>query len=107
MPSVTSPQTVYWLSRKRRVVEADEELAVGRVGVGRARHRAHAADVRLLAEFGLEIRLLGAAHAGAGGIAALRHEAGDDAMEDDAVVKALARQLLDPLDVTGGEIGAQ
>ena len=33
MPSMTLPQTVYWPSRKRRVVEADEELAVAGIRV--------------------------------------------------------------------------
>src|SRR5262249_45901244 len=33
--------------------------------------------------------IAGAAHAGAGGIAALDHEVGDDAMEDGSVVEAL------------------
>ena len=72
------------------VVEADEELAVGAVRVLRARHRAGAADVRLVAELGLEVGKLAAAHAGAGRVAALGHEAGDHAVEHDAVVEAFA-----------------
>ncbi|GLU24661.1 hypothetical protein SLE2022_405690 [Rubroshorea leprosula] len=89
------------------VVEADEELAVGRVRIAGARHRADAADVRLPGELGLEVGLLRSRHAGARRIAALRHKTGDHAVEDDAVVEALARQLLDPRDMAGGEIGAQ
>src|SRR3546814_6626746 len=53
------------------------------------------------------IGLLRSAHAAAGRIAALRHEAGDDAVEDHAVVKAVAGKLLDPLDMAGRQIGAQ
>src|SRR4051812_44511270 len=50
------------------VLEADEELAVGRIRALRAGHRAGAADVRLAAELRLEV-LAGAAGAGAGGVA--------------------------------------
>src|SRR3546814_1856970 len=63
--------------------------------------------MRLTAEFGGKIGLVRAAGAGAGRIAALRHEAGDDAVEDDAVVKAFVGELADPRDVLRGEIGAQ
>ena len=42
------------------LVEADEELAVGAVGALRAGHRCGAADVRLAAELGGEIGLVGA-----------------------------------------------
>ena len=59
----------------------------------------------LLAELGGQL-IAHAAHAGALWIAGLRHEAVDHAMEDDAVVLALARQLLDLGDVLGGEIGS-
>ena len=41
------------------------------------------------------------------GSAGLRHEAVDDAMERHDVVKTLAGQLLQALDVVGREIGAQ
>ena len=63
--------------------------------------------MRLGVELGRQVRVLRAAGAGALGAAGLRHEAVDDAMEDDAVVEALARQLLDALDVLGREVGAQ
>ncbi len=59
------------------------------------------------AEFGLQVGLVGAAGAAPGRIAALRHEAGDDAVEDDAVVKAFRDQLADPRDVAGGKVRAQ
>ena len=60
-----------------------------------------------IVEFGLEIGLGGAAHAGALRAAALRHEAGDHAVELDAIIKAFADQFLDPLDMAGGQIGPQ
>ena len=63
--------------------------------------------MRLATELGLEVGLVGAAHAAAGRIAALRHEAGDDAVEDDPVVKAFVGQLPDPRDMLRREIGAQ
>ena len=40
-------------------------------------------------------------------IAGLRHEAVDDAVKDDAVIGALARQLLDARDVAGRQVGQQ
>src|SRR5579883_396659 len=86
------------------VVEADEELAVAGVGVGRARHRGGAAHMRFLVELGLQL-LARAAHAGAVRAAGLRHEAVDHAMEHDTVVEAFADQLLDAGHVVGGEIG--
>jgi hypothetical protein len=89
------------------IIEADEELAVGAVRILRSRHRGSAADVRLAAEFCGQIGLGRAAHAGAGRVAALGHEAGNDPVEDDAVVKALVHQILDPLDVAGRQVGPQ
>jgi len=89
------------------VVEADEELRVGAVGDLRAGHRAGAAGVRFAVEFGLEVGLVAAAHAGAGRIAALRHEAGDHAVEDHPVVEAFARERGDAFDMAGREIGTQ
>src|SRR6202171_5290414 len=80
---------------ERRVVEADEELAVAGIGTGGARHRGGAAHVRLLVELSLEL-LAGTAGAGALRTAGLRHEAVDHAMEHDAGVKSLAHQLLAP-----------
>ena len=61
--------------------------------------------MRLLRELRLQ-QFAHAAAAGAVGVAGLGHEALDDAVEDDAVVLALARQLLDLGDVRGGEVGA-
>src|ERR1700712_2484181 len=86
------------------IVEADEELAVAGIRAGRARHRGSAADMRFLVEFSLEF-LAGAAGAGALRASGLRHEAVDDAMEHDAVVKAFAHQFLDPRHMARREIG--
>src|SRR5687768_18077326 len=87
------------------VLEADEELAVGAVRILRARHRGGAADVGLAAELGPEVGLVGTAHAAPGRVAALGHEAGDDAVEDDPVVETFLDQLPYPGDVPGREIG--
>ena len=42
----------------------------------------------LLGELGLDVGLVRAAHAGAGRVAGLGHEAVDHAVEDDAIVEA-------------------
>ena len=107
MPETTSPNTVYCPSRKRRRGEADEELRIGRIGRLRARHAKRAARKGGFGEFGWHVGQVGAAHAGAGRVAGLGHEAVDHAMEDDAVVKALFRQGLDARDMLGREIGTQ
>src|SRR6266536_2830787 len=86
------------------VVEADEELAVAGIGIGGARHRGGAAHMRLLVELGLQL-LAGTAGAGAVRTSGLRHEAVDHAMENDAVVKSFAHQLLDPRDMVWREVG--
>jgi len=43
--------------------------------------------------------------ASAGRIAALRHEAGDDAMEEDSVIETLVGQRGDALDMPGRQVG--
>ena len=48
-----------------------------------------------------------AAGSGAGGIACLRHEAVDDAVEHHPVIEPLARQLLDPRHVIGRKVGTK
>src|SRR5690606_17145994 len=62
------------------VLEADEELAVGRIRTLRAGHRRRAARVLAGIEFGGQL-LPRAAHAGSGRIAGLGHETFDDTME--------------------------
>ena len=51
--------------------------------------------------------LVRSVHPGSGRIAALCHETGNDAVEHDAVVKAVIRQLGDARDVLRREIAAQ
>ncbi len=63
--------------------------------------------MRFCVEFCLQVRLLAAAHAGAGWIAALRHEAIDHAVEHHAIVKTFACQLGNPLDMPGRQVRAQ
>ena len=104
MPSVTSPQTVYWPLRNEASSKQMKNWLSPEFGILRARHRDRAATVRLAVELGLEL-LAGAAGAGAVRTAGLRHEAVDDAMEDDAVVEAVAHQFLDPRHVARREVG--
>src|SRR3984957_9144636 len=89
---------------ERGVVEADEELAVAGIRARRARHRGGAANMRFLAEFGLQL-LAGTAGSGALRTAGLGHETVDHAMEHDAVVKAFAHQFLDPRHVARRKVG--
>ena len=107
MPSMTWPQTVYWRLRKPASSKQMKNCELAEFGFCDARHRAGAAGVVHVGELGLEVRLVGAAHAGAGRVevlaaalaelhvAGLRHEAVDDAVEHDAVIGAFARQFLD------------
>ncbi len=63
--------------------------------------------MRLAREIGLQVRLRRAARAGAVRAAGLRHEAVDDAMEDDAIIEVLASELLDARNVVRRKIGLQ
>ena len=74
----------------------DEELRAVRVRAG-VRHREHAALDLVLVLLVLEL-VAGAAGAGAGRVAALDHEVRDHAVEDDAVVEAVAGELREVLD---------
>ncbi len=76
-------------------------------GILRARHADRAALERLAENSALMFGQIGMAHAGAGRIAGLRHEAVDDAMEDDAVVEAALGQGLDLRDMLWRKIGPQ
>jgi hypothetical protein len=87
--------------------EHDVELAVGAVRLLGPRHRDGAAQVRQIVELGGQVRQVGRAVAGAQRIAALGHEAFDDAVEGEAVVEAAAGQRLDPLDMAGRVVRAQ
>ena len=74
------------------VLVHDEELAAGGVHILCTGHAQHTTGVTQVVTdaVGLELALdavAGAAHAGAVGAAALDHEAGDDPVEDQAVIK--------------------
>src|SRR5437764_402642 len=66
--------------------EHDEELAVGAVRIGGARHRCGAANMFFAGELGFQL-MPGTAGAGAGRIAGLGHKAVDHAVERPAIVK--------------------
>ena len=107
MPSVTLPQTVYCLSRKRASSKTMKNCELAEFGAVGARHGADAAHMGLGVELGLQVRQVGAAGAGAVRAAGLRHEALDHAVEGNAVIKALAGQSLDALHMAGSEIGTE
>ena len=90
----------------------DEELAAGGVGGHGAGHGQHApvVDQVVLEAVSGELPLdgvAGAAHAGAVGAAALDHEAGDNPVEDQAVVVALLDQADEIVDRVGGHVGVE
>ena len=83
----------------RSVHVHDEKLAAGGVRIHGAGHGQHAAGVLevVLEAVARELALdavARAAHAGAGRVAALDHEAGDDAVEDHAVVKDVYKRQI-------------
>src|SRR5216683_6525815 len=84
--------------------EHDVELATRRVGIVAPRHGDRAAHVLVLVELGLDL-VSGAARTVALGVAALDHEAGLDAVEGQAIVKALFRERDEVLDGLGRVIG--
>ena len=91
---VTLPKAAYWPSRMLGVGVHDEELAARGVGRLGTRHGENAALVLQVVLDAVEHELAldavaGAAHAGALGAAALNHEAGNDAVEDQTVIKAV------------------
>lgn len=93
-----------------RIAVTKKELAAGRIRMSGARHRDHAANVRLGIELGLDLvtRITGARHSAfafAGvGATALDHETFDDAMERGAIIKFLAREFLEVLDRFGRDV---
>ena len=60
--------------------------------------------MRLLRKFGLEVGFVRAAHARAGWIPPLRHEPGDDPVEGHTVVKAVAGEVCNALDMSRGQV---
>ena len=90
----------------------DEELGAGGVGGGGTGHAEDAALVLQVVLDAVEEELTldavaGAAHAGTLGAAALDHKAGDDAVEDQAVVVAGVRQGDEVIDTLGCLLGIQ
>jgi len=71
------------------------------------RHAERAAREMRLGEFGLDVGLLRATHAGAGRVARLGHEAVDHAVKDDAVIETFAGQLLDLRDMLRRQVRAK
>ncbi len=104
IPLITRPTIVFMIELHARH-EHDVELAVGAVSPLGAGHGDRAAHVRQPAEFGLEVGQRRAAGAVLLGIAALRHEAVDHAMESESIIEMLAGERLDPLDMAGRDIG--
>ena len=87
----------------------DEELAARGVGRLRTRHGDHAALVAEVVLHAVELELAldavaGAAGAGALRAAALDHEAGDDPVEDQAVIEALVGQGDEVVDGVGSNL---
>ena len=65
-----------------------------------------ALEMRLI-ELGRQVGQVRAARAGSGRVAGLGHEAGNDAVEDEAVVELLLHQRLDLGDVLGRPVGPE
>ena len=107
MPETTRPQMVYWPSRPLAGANMMKNWLLPLFGFGRARHGAAAAHVRLRENSAGRFGSLRAAGAGAGRVAALGHEALDDAVEGRAIVEAVAHQVLDPLDMQRRQVGPQ
>src|SRR4029453_16271333 len=84
--------------------EHDEELAVCAVFGVSASRRNGSAEERHAAELGLEVGQARAAAAVALWIAALGHEAGDHAVEAQAIVETLANKGLHSLDMLRCEV---
>ena len=91
----------------RGVLVHDEELAAGGVRIHRAGHADDAAGVldgvgnAVLQKLTLDVPAR-AAHAGALGVASLDHEAGNNAVERQAVVKTVLDELFKVLAGDGG-----
>jgi hypothetical protein len=94
-----------------RIAVADEKLASGGIGILGTGHGDHAANVGMVVEFRGDF-VAGIAGAPHGflrrifgeGIAALDHEAFDDAVETGSIVKTFFREVGEIFDVTGRDI---
>ena len=90
----------------------DEELAARGVGGGGTRHAENAPLVLQVVLDAVEEELAldavaGAAHAGALGAAALNHEAGNDSVEDQTIIKMVIAQVDEVADALGRLVGIQ
>ena len=90
----------------------DEELAARGVGGGGTRHAENAPLVLQVVLDTVEKELAldavaGAAHAGALGAAALNHEAGNDSVEDQTIIKMVIAQVDEVADALGRFVGIQ
>ena len=90
----------------------DEELAARGVGGGGTRHAENAPLVLQIVLDTVEKELTlnavaGAAHAGALGAAALNHEAGNDSVEDQTIIKMVIAQVDEVADALGRLVGIQ
>ena len=88
----------------------DEELAARGVGGGGTRHAENAPLVLQVVLDAVEEELAldavaGAAHAGAFGTAALNHEAGNDSVENQTVIKMVIAQIDEVADALGRLVG--
>ena len=94
------------------VLVHDEELGACGVGGGGTGHAENAPLVLLVVLDAVEEELAfdavaGAAHAGSLGAAALDHEAGDDAVEDQTVIEIVICQIDEIADALGRLVGVQ
>jgi len=90
----------------------DEELAARGVGGGGTRHAENAPFVLQVVFDAVEEELAldavaGAAHTGAFGTAALDHEAGNDSVEDQTVIKMVIAQIDEVANALGRLVGVQ
>ena len=95
----TAEHRVLAVEPRRRVGGDDEELRPVGVRTG-VRHRERTADDLVVVELVLE-RVARAAATGAGRVTGLDHEVRDHAVEDDAVVEPVARELDEVVDRLG------
>ena len=107
MPLSTSPQTVYWLSRKRASSKQMKNWLLALLGSWVRAIEQTPRTCGSLLNSALRLGMSEPPVPRPGRIAALGHEAGDHAVERHAVVEAAAGELRDPLDVAGREVGAK
>jgi hypothetical protein len=99
----TAPNRIFSV-QELRVVEANEKLTIGAIGMIRASHRNGSAFMRSLTEFRFQVPP-GAASSRSRRIACLGHEPLNNAVEDNAVIKTLLSEFLYARDMVRREIG--